>query len=106
MRRTGTQETPDLFSTSSIGETSAPATEQVSPIQEQRHILPNDIANAVKQVTDEELDLLVPACLEGHRQRRSGPEDLHRQEGVLEANRPSHGLRDLGAAGIPPCGAL
>ena len=105
MRRSRTQQTPDLFSTS-VTETSPPATKQLSPVQQRRHILPKDLANAVKQVTDEELDLLVAACLEGPRQRRSGPEDLHRQEGVLEANRPSHGLRDLGAAGIPPCGAL
>src|SRR6476659_968347 len=70
MPRGRTQDAPDLFSTPSVGETSAPPTKQVSLAQEQRHVLPQDLSSAVKHLTDNELDLLIAACL--HEARRRG----------------------------------
>ena len=69
MRRGSTHQTPDLFSTSSVGESSAPATKQLSPVHQRRHILPKDLANAVKHLADDELDLLIAACREEGKRR-------------------------------------
>jgi hypothetical protein len=68
MRRSRTQQS-DLFSTSSVAETSAPSTKHVSRAQEQRHVLPKDLPNAVKHLNDRELDLLIAACLEEAKRR-------------------------------------
>jgi putative ABC transport system substrate-binding protein len=60
MGRDRTQQgTPDLFSTASSGETSLPATKQVSSAEEGRHVLPKDLTNAVKHLDDRDLDMLV-----------------------------------------------
>ena len=69
MPRGRTEDAPDLFSTPSVGETSAPPTKQVSVAQEQRHVLPQDLPSAVKHLTDNELDLLIAACLQEARRR-------------------------------------
>ena len=69
MPRGRTQDAPDLFSTPSVGETSAPPTKQVSLAQEQRHVLPQDLPSAVKHLTDNELDLPIAACLQEARRR-------------------------------------
>src|SRR5262245_35230309 len=68
MRSGSTRQTPDLFSTS-VQEASGPATQHGSLVPEQRHILPKDLANAVKHLTDEELDLLIAACREEAKRR-------------------------------------
>ena len=57
------QATPDLFSTGSSGEPSPPSA------QEQRHVLPKDLPNAVKHLNDQELDLLIRASLEEAKRR-------------------------------------
>jgi hypothetical protein len=62
------QAPPDLFLTASPGEPSPPA-KQVSSAQERRHVLPNDLPNAVKHLDDRELDLLITACLEEAKRR-------------------------------------
>ena len=60
------QVTPDLFSTASpLGEPSPLAT----LAQERRHVLPKDLANAVKHLTDQELDLLITVCVEEAKRR-------------------------------------
>jgi hypothetical protein len=60
MGRDRTQQgTPDLFSTASSGETSLPATKQVSSAAEGRHVLPKDLTNAVKHLNDRDLDMLI-----------------------------------------------
>jgi hypothetical protein len=69
MARDRTQQAPDLFSTTPSEQTFAPATKQVSPVHQRRHILPKDLANAVKHLTDEELDLLIATCLEEAKRR-------------------------------------
>jgi hypothetical protein len=59
--------TPDLFSTVS------PTTEQVTSAQEQRHVLPKDLPNAVKHLTDGDLDLLITASVEEAKRRGRVP---------------------------------
>jgi homoserine kinase len=69
------QATPDLFSTTSSREP-LPATKQISSAQDQRHVLPKDLPDAVKHLNDRELDLLIAACLEEAKRRgRTTPSD-------------------------------
>jgi predicted DNA-binding protein (UPF0251 family) len=65
--------TPDLFSTARVEETTSPKTEQDSPAQAQRHVLPKDLPNAVKHLTDRELDLLITASVEEVKRRGRVP---------------------------------
>jgi hypothetical protein len=62
------QATPDLFSTASSGEPSSPPRAKQSSAQK-RHVLPNDLPNAVKHLDDRELDLLITASLEETKRR-------------------------------------
>jgi predicted DNA binding protein len=62
------QATPDLFSTLPVGERTSPTT-KVSSAHEQRHVLPKDLPNAVKHLTDRELDLLITASVEEAKRR-------------------------------------
>jgi hypothetical protein len=77
MRRDRTQPpTPDLFATEMVGGASSPqvaATKVVGDRVSQRHILPNDLPNAVKHLTDAELDLLITAALEEAKRRGRNP---------------------------------
>jgi hypothetical protein len=63
------QATPDLFSTASSGEPSPPPRAKQSSAQKRRHVLPNDLPNAVKHLDDRELDLLITASLEEAKRR-------------------------------------
>jgi hypothetical protein len=63
------QATPDLFSTDMVREASSPPTQQVSPTQAQRHVLPKDLPNAVKHLTDRELDLLIAVSIDEAKRR-------------------------------------
>jgi predicted DNA binding protein len=69
------QATPDLFSTDMVRDASPPPTKQVpasetaSDSASQRHILPKDLPNAVKHLTDRELDLLISASVEEAKRR-------------------------------------
>jgi hypothetical protein len=70
MGRNRTQQaTPDLFSTTPVGEKTPPTRKQVSPAQEQRHILPKDLPTAVKHLTDSELELLITTLIEEAKRR-------------------------------------
>jgi hypothetical protein len=63
------QATPDLFS-AAPGETSPPITKQVvTSAPECRHILPKDLPNAIKHLTDQELDSLIAASLKEAKRR-------------------------------------
>jgi hypothetical protein len=77
------QATLDLFSTASSGEPS-PRAKQSSP-QKRRHVLPNDLPNAVKHLDDRELDLLITASLEEAKRRGILPS--------VQANRPDESAR-------------
>jgi hypothetical protein len=63
MGRDRTQQASDLFSTESFRDSS------LSSALEQRHVLPKDLPDAVKHLNDQELDLLITACLEEARRR-------------------------------------
>jgi hypothetical protein len=58
------QATPDLFSMTPVGERTTPTTSEVQSAQEQRHVLPKDLPNAIKHLTDRELDLLITVSVE------------------------------------------
>jgi predicted DNA binding protein len=73
------QTTPDLFSTASVGDASPSATKQVTSAQ-RRHVLPKDLPNAVKHLTDRELDLLIGASLEEAKRRGRLPPGVHADE--------------------------
>jgi predicted DNA-binding protein YlxM (UPF0122 family) len=65
---------PDLFSTDAIRDSSPPppkpgAAKPTSETAPQRHILPKDLGNAVKHLSDGELDLLLAAMLEEIKRR-------------------------------------
>ncbi len=64
------QATLDLFSTAaSVGQPSLPPRAKQSSARKRRHVLPNDLPNAVKQLDDRELDLLITASLEEAKRR-------------------------------------
>jgi hypothetical protein len=74
--------TPDLFSTASnqdVLTTTAP--EKDTP----RHILPNDLLNAIKRLTDQELDQLAAAALvEQQRRGKKPPSNENSQKRRVE----------------------
>jgi hypothetical protein len=75
----GMQVTPDLFSTASpLGGPSPPA----QSAQERRHVLPKDLPNAVKHLTDQELDLLITACVDEAKRRGRSPPSVESDESV------------------------
>jgi hypothetical protein len=78
------QTTPDLFLTASSGEPSPPAKQ--SSAQERRHVLPKDLPDAVKQLDDRELDLLITASLEEAKRRG-------RLLPSVQANKPDESAR-------------
>jgi hypothetical protein len=63
------QATLDLFSTASFGQPSPAPRAKQSSAQKRRHVLPNDLPNAVKHLDDRELDLLITASLEEAKRR-------------------------------------
>ena len=105
--------TPDLFSTTPVGETTSPTTGQVSPAQAQRHVLPKDLPNAVKHLTDRELDLLIAATVEEAKRRGRVPPSLQAnptdetETVIIEGQAASSsrdGLVDPWAGQCRPCG--
>jgi hypothetical protein len=90
MPRGRTENAPDLFSTPSVGKTSTPPTKQVSVAQEQRRVLPQDLPSAVKHLTDNELDLLIAACLQEARGRGRLPVSDENTKRSSRADKSSH----------------
>jgi hypothetical protein len=79
------QATSDLFSMAPFGETSPPATKPVvSAEPERRHVLPKDLPNAVRHLTDQELDSLVAASLEEAKRRGRAPAGIQTDEPVAK----------------------
>ena len=100
--------TADPFSMATSGESSSP-TNKVLPAQERRHVLPNDLPNALKHLNDEELDRLLTAALtEAKRRGRSLPSaqpSRTRQPGEGTASLPRGQLNAVRAAfkaGVTP----
>ncbi len=67
------QPTPDLFPTATVRDASAlrtlPAAKATNPSTPRRHILPKDLPNAVKHLSDRELDWMLAATLEEIKRR-------------------------------------
>jgi len=65
------QATPDLFSMASVRPRTkqVPAKETAADIISQRHVLPKDLPNAVKHLTDRELDLLIAVSIDEAKRR-------------------------------------
>ena len=67
---------PDLFSTATVRDASTPPTkfpEAATETAPQRHILPKDLRNALKHLSDGELDFLHAATLEEVKRRGRTP---------------------------------
>jgi hypothetical protein len=92
------QVTPDLFTTASpLGEPSPPATSA----QDRRHVLPNDLPNAVKHITDQELDLLITACVEEAKRRGRSPLSVASDESVPKrSSRSDHRRQEVATVAL------
>jgi hypothetical protein len=93
MGRESTQQTtPDLFSTDQVRETSAASmsgsgrAERV-PSTSQRHVLPENLDLAVKQLTDDELMQLLEVALQEAKQRGKSP--LRSGGDTMQSSRPT-----------------
>ena len=62
---------PDLFPTGTAS--ALPATEAGTETEPQRHVLPKNLRNAVKHLSDGELDLMHAATLEEMKRRGRTP---------------------------------
>jgi predicted DNA binding protein len=94
------QATSDLFSTDMVRDPSPPPTELVptaetSDAASQRHVLPRDLANAVKHLTDRELDLLITASVEEAKRRDRLPASVRANtpDGSIPKQSSSKGKR-------------
>jgi hypothetical protein len=82
MGRDPTERTaPDLFPTATIGDASAPSTklptaEATTETAPQRHILPKDLPNALKHLSDGELNLMHAATPEEIKRRGRMPQGV------------------------------
>jgi hypothetical protein len=79
--------TPDLFATEMVRgspEPAAPVTKAAADRVSQRHVLPKDLPNAVKHLTDTELDLLITAAVEEAKRRGSLPPSLQQNSDERE----------------------
>jgi hypothetical protein len=74
MGRDPDQEMPDPFSTATVQDASAqPAAEAKTETAPQRYVLPKNLRNAVKHLSDGELDLMHAATVEEMRRRGRTP---------------------------------
>jgi hypothetical protein len=89
---------PDLFATTSPGETSPLAAKQVSSAQDQRHVLPKDLPNAVKHLSDHELDLLIRAAVEEAKRRGRSPPSVQADESVPKRSSRTDNRRQVEVA--------
>ena len=89
--------TPDLFSTASNRPDVLPPVNEppllpatTTPEKDApRHILPNDLSNAIKRLTDQELDQLAAAVLvEQQRRGKKPPSNENSQKRVEEGSAP------------------
>jgi hypothetical protein len=91
-RESTPQAMPDLFSTDTARDFSAALTRRSSsgaapvPIPSQRHVLPENLDHAVKQLADDELMLLLEVVLKEANQRGKSLE--HESERARQKHRP------------------
>jgi hypothetical protein len=98
MGRESTQQTtPDLFSTDAVREPSAASIKSGSdkatrvPSASQRHVLPENLEHAVKQLTDDELTQLLEVALQEAKQRGKSP--LCAGGDSMQSSRPTEEVR-------------
>ena len=95
--------TPDLFSTNLVQDGSPPtrrvsAAEAAADAAAKRHVLPKDLPNAVKYLTDTELDLLITTSVqEAKRRGRLLPTWPTAKDASVQKQSPS---RDKGQAEV------
>jgi hypothetical protein len=81
--------TLNLFATAAARELSSPLlpTSAAGAVPIPRHVLPNDLPNAIKQLKDQELDLLLSAVLSEKKRRSKKHSDSNegRLKGRIEA---------------------
>ncbi len=65
---------PDLFTTATAS--ALPATEEATESEPQRYVLPKNLRNAVKHLSDGELDLMHAATLEELKRRGKTPKSV------------------------------
>jgi len=65
---------PDLFATATAS--ALPATEEATESEPQRYVLPKNLRNAVKHLSDGELDLMHAATLEELKRRGKTPQGV------------------------------
>ena len=99
--------TPDLFATASpLGNESTSATKPITPAKEPRHVLPKDLPNAVKHLTDRELDLLIAASLEEAKRRGRPSPSVRADEHVPKRLSRTHNVRQVEKAVSLPRGQV
>jgi hypothetical protein len=65
---------PDLFTTETAS--ALPSTEEATESEPQRYVLPKNLRNAVKHLSDGELDLMHAATLEELKRRGRAPKNV------------------------------
>ncbi len=92
---------PDLFTTETAS--ALPATEQATESEPQRYVLPKNLRNAVKHLSDGELDLMHAATLEELKRRGRTPKSVEtdaRPDLMKAKSPPTEQRRNLKAAEI------
>src|SRR5277367_4146166 len=80
-RNPAEQEAPDLFPTSTVRDASSTppkpdTTEATTETAPRRHVLPKNLPNAIKHLSDDELDFLHAATLEEMKRRGRRPQRI------------------------------
>ena len=94
---------PHLFTTATAS--ALPATEEATESEPQRYVLPKNLRNAVKHLSDGELDLMHAATLEELKRRGKTPKSVetvsHARPDLMKAKSPpTEQRRNLKAAEI------
>ncbi len=86
---------PDLFTTETVS--ALPAAEEATESEPQRYVLPKNLRNAIKHLSDGELDLMHAATLEELKRRGRTPKsvetDLPARPDVTKIQSPPRGKR-------------
>jgi hypothetical protein len=94
------QATPNLFATTSPGEASPLATKQVPSAQDQRHVLPKNLPDAVKHLSDDEQDLLIRAAVEEAKRRGRSPPSVQPDDPVPKQSPRTNNRRQVEVATV------
>jgi len=93
--------TPDLLATAPVGETSPPAKKPASSAAlEGRHVLPKDLPNAIKHLTDQELDRLITASLDEAKRRGRSPPSVQADKSASKRSSRTDDRRQVEAATV------